>query len=647
MPTTYQINIDENTYYPSGNITIFPSSNAVDSGKIFTEFNGRYITINITDLNYVVEPNPGGYDISFNSGTNKIDIQPGKAIINGFEVKTNTVVSYRLPTSAEIVNEGYYSGYALLCLHTIFDTLENLSGNVQVGSTWYCEGIRVEYVSYEDYNNNHNEYLLLGGVKTDGTVKINKDKYTRIDAKYILVKVEGDDETGAPPTQTTDLLTFINNFLKGYWVSKAGDNEYGELLFKSQPSGYLEEGFDYKTEDPLTSTKFGVKISKSGSTIVIKPETENAANIVTQNKPGIIGFYKGLYKGDTNVVFDESIVASGNLPTANYNKPNLLQLLVDSGAIRIKQQTNGPIFSVETNKLSHNGVEVGNVIYANNTGSSIADTDVSTSYTTTINYLIDNQGRIKSVKAADLTTFATIDVTGALPAFNLQSSTLKGGIELSGFNAAKGNNTFAWNNVLRLYDNIIISAKNNTNNGGSIQAEGFIVAGTQNNPSAIQVPDVANSGGNRSLKSGDIYGTQVWSAVYNDYAEVFRIHPEDKDKIKPGMILAVDEMNPEYYVLADKNNTCIVGVVSENPAYCAGGDDCEFGVPVALAGRVKVKYEKLVFTPRIGNWAELHPNIPGYCCSTLGRQKSLNNITVGRIIKIIDDNTLEILVNLG
>ena len=52
MPNPYTINIDQNTYYPSGNITIFPSSNAVDSGKLMTEFNGRYITINITDLNY-------------------------------------------------------------------------------------------------------------------------------------------------------------------------------------------------------------------------------------------------------------------------------------------------------------------------------------------------------------------------------------------------------------------------------------------------------------------------------------------------------------------------------------------------------------------------------------------------------------------
>lgn len=127
--------------------------------------------------------------------------------------------------------------------------------------------------------------------------------------------------------------------------------------------------------------------------------------------------------------------------------------------------------------------------------------------------------------------------------------------------------------------------------------------------------------------------------------ETFQIHLKDKDKIKPGMILAVDEKDPDYYVLADKNNTCIVGVVSENPAYCAGGDDCEYGVPVALTGRVKVKFEKFCYTPRIGSYAVLHPFKSGYCTCTLGKRKDNDYLTVGKIIKIIDDETVLILVS--
>lgn len=649
MSNDYKINIDENTYYPSGNIAIFPSSNAVDVGKLFTEYNGRHITINITDLNYVISPNPGGYDISFNETDNDIDIQPGKAMINGFEVNTDVVVSYRLPTADEITNEGYYAGYALLCLHTLFDSLENLSGNVQVGPTWYCEGIRVEYVSYEDYNSKPGEYLLLGGIKEDGTVIINKDKYTRIDAKYILVRMEEDPETQIPPTQSTNLLEFINNFLHGYWVKKHGDNEYGELLFKSVPDNYFDEGFDFESEDELTSTKFGVKVTKSGGTIIIKPETEAANNMVMQHLPGIIGFYKGLYRGDSNVTFGSSIKASGNnINTANYDSENSLEIVTDKGVIRIKQNYNsGPVLSVESNKTGHNGVESGKVIYANGEGGDIADTDITTAYTTTINYLIDSQGRIKTVKANDLTSFVTLDVTGENPAIGFGIGSLSSGIELNkNIDNAKGENTFAWRNILTLFDNIKVSAKNDTTNGGSIQAEGFIVAGKVDNPASIQVPDIVNTEGNRPLKSGDIYGTQVWSAVYNDLAEIFQIHPEDKDKIKPGMILAVDEKDPDYYVLADENNDCIVGVVSENPAFCCGGADCKCGVPVALAGRVKVKFSKLGYTPRVGNWAVLHPSIPGVCSSTLGKHSNLDGTNIGKIIKVIDNETVEIIVSL-
>lgn len=656
MPET---TIDNNTYYPSGNITIFPSSNAVDEGKIFTEFNGRHITINITDKNYVVSPNPGGYDISFNSGTNMIDIQPGKCIINGFEANTDVVISYRLPTADEIVADASeiddaYNGMALLCLQTMFDAQSNLCGNVQVGADWFCTGIRVVYASLEEYLENTNEYLLLGGVKTDGTTEINDDKYTRIDAKYIFIKIEGDPETGAPPTQTTDLLTFINNFLHGYWVSKAGDNEYGELLFKTEPANYFDKDFDYKTEEPLTSNKFAVKIFRTtNGFIIIKPETEANTNHVTQLLPGILGFYKGLYKGDTNTTFEEYVQASANkLNSSTYNTTNLLELVVNNGVIRLKSKSaQGPVLSVETNKTTHNGVEVGKVIYANGSGADIEDSDSSTRYDNTINYLVDAKGCIKTVDASTLTRYITLDsvnnsinitepnITNAKrPTVNLQAGTLYGVIKLGTQNIVKGSNNSAWTNVIELNDNIKVKAEKDTNNLGSIQATGFIVAGTQDNPATIQVPDVANSGGNRTLKSGDIYATQVWSAVYNDIAEIFDVSDDLVGKEIVKLLLAVDEDNPTKYVLADKQHRCIVGVVSENPAFCAGGKDCKNGVPVALAGRVDVKYEGKM--PKIGDFVGLSKKTPGY--TTKCRQNS--KYRCGKIVDIIDKSTVKIIV---
>lgn len=130
----------------------------------------------------------------------------------------------------------------------------------------------------------------------------------------------------------------------------------------------------------------------------------------------------------------------------------------------------------------------------------------------------------------------------------------------------------------------------------------------------------------------------------------FKIHEEDKDNITSGMVLAVDVQNPDYYVLADKDNTCIVGVVSSEPVCISENkSDNKYSVPVAFTGRIKVNFDGLAYTPRIGCWATLHPSKPGYVCCTLSNNsKELNDgQIVGRIIKIINDSTVEILLNLG
>ena len=617
--------IDKNTYYPSQNIVIFPSSNSVDRGKLFTELNGRNITINITDRNYVVSPNPGGFDLTFSNNT--INIAAGKAIINGFEVQTDAAVSHPLPASSDIVSEGEYSGYALLCLHTLFDSLENLTGNLQTGSVWYCGGITVSYVSYSDYVTNPNEYLLLGGIKEDGTIKDNDSKFGRIDAKYIVIKVEKDPETGAPPSQTTDLEDFVNNLLKGYWVSKVGDNEYGQLLFKSMPNSYLEEGFDYTTEDPLDSTKFGVKITKDS--IILKPENEAATNKVIHLASDAIKFYTGNFAGDTILSADSKISSDKTtLSTDIYDNVTLFELANQQGG-KIKLHNNdGLQLVVENSKANHNGVEAGKVIYGNVSLTNIADSDSTTEYDGNINYLVDKDGNIKSANKKNSVSLVPSQNSNAALRF---TDTTIGISELKQSNKYWGNNT----QTLETSNHLVIT--------GNLATNGYIAAvGADKDPTTVTVPDVENGYTTRPLNSTDIYSIgQVWSAVYNDYAEIFRIHPQDANIIKPGCILAVDMENPDYYVLADnKKNNVIVGVVSENPAYCAGGDDCQYGVPVALAGRVNVKIEDGCEF-KIGDYVSVSNIKAGYGTVV---NSSKNKETVGRIIKIIDKNTARIIV---
>lgn len=613
--------LDNKTYYQSENITIYPSSNAVDGGKLGTELNFRNTTINITDLNYVVSPNPNGYSIA-KKGT-EIVVQPGKAIINGFEVLTSSTISYRFPTADEITSEGYYSGYALLCLHTNFDALDNLWGNAKkdLSQEWYCMGINIQYVSYADYTKNPGEYLLLGGVKTDGTIKENKDRFNRIDAKYIKVDVKEDQETELPPTQTTNLDEFIDNYLKGYWVSKAGDNEYGPLLFKSKPTGYDAEGFEYKKEDKLDSKNYSIKINRIDDTdkkgyIVVKPEVDDADNLNTLIYPSSLSLYKGTVVEDETTLPTEKANIKLVQSDSNSNKHTKLQLKTDN-VIHLSANYNNPdtglSLFVEDTKVKHNDIPVGHNVYA-------------TDGFTTVNYLYDgtNNNSISTNSSNGSISLdseeCVIDIISKIetfaPELRLQDHDSNAGI-FSVYDFKEGHEKY-WVNTIVAIDNLVV-------NNNIATTDGFIVAGTTKiEPKTITVPDIANNKANRGLQAGDIWGTQVWSAVYNDIAEIFQIHKEDKDKIKPGTILAVDKENPDYYVVADDKNICVVGVVSENPAFCCGGQNVECGVPVALAGRVTVNYSE-TNKPEIGSFVGLDINNPGYCCVTK------NNI-VGKVI---------------
>lgn len=98
--------------------------------------------------------------------------------------------------------------------------------------------------------------------------------------------------------------------------------------------------------------------------------------------------------------------------------------------------------------------------------------------------------------------------------------------------------------------------------------------------------------------TGTLTATQVFNAVYNDYAEFF---PRGGDTER-GDIIACDETSTrEQYVKATDKSLCVVGVHSEEFAQIIGGLQVEEGkgvmetnirqfIPVAMAGRVHVKY---------------------------------------------------------
>lgn len=135
--------------------------------------------------------------------------------------------------------------------------------------------------------------------------------------------------------------------------------------------------------------------------------------------------------------------------------------------------------------------------------------------------------------------------------------------------------------------------------------------------------------------TGTLTATQVFNAVYNDYAEFF---PRGGDTER-GDIIACDETNTrEQYVKATDKSLCVVGVHSEEFAQIIGGLQVEEGkgvmetnirqfIPVAMAGRVHVKY----FGKAIVGTKVVPSEIPG-----VGRAwqegDSLDHV-VGRIVE--------------
>lgn len=673
--------LDKNTYYHAKNILAYPASNSVDFGKLVSELNLRNTTINITDMNYVVSPNPGGYDISLNN--NKIDIQPGKAIINGFEILTNEVISYRLPTAEELYTgtkyKHKYEGFALLCLHTIFDSLKNLSGNIQVGDDWYFEGIHVCYPSTEEYENNENEYLLLGGVTPDGETKINDEKFDRINADKILVRMTPDPETGAPPIQSSNLLEFINNYLHGYWVSKAGDHEYGNLTFRKKPNKYLDPLFNYNTEEPLNDTRYAIKLGRTYIDSALTEEThkgqegyvnvkfmlddktyEQYIHIVPQG-----AYYKhqildddstdfNVFQGYVNIegmpytpkdglrwLFvsgdrDDNVECENNIflnrITSNANYKDLI-----GGPYSIDRQTKDSgcfIWDFDQNGKSNNYFKI-----QFNTTRTTENVGDNYFYVGTVDLFNNIQNDLYSTNQSIRTAYKMpktagsfyIDISAVEQQITFATEKQTCYIRLrSDENIA---NEQTWTNVLDISDNVEIK--------DNLWTHGFIVAGTKknvtnetsedigNDPSQIEVPDFVNVGGSRKLQPGDIIATQIWTSVYNDLSELFNV-PELPEF---GTIIAVN--SDGVYEIADRNkHNNVIGVVSENPSQIMGSDGV---TPIALCGRVKVKYKGP--TPKIGEFVGLSttPGVATMCSHT-------DRYVVGKITRIYDDTCVEILV---
>lgn len=694
--------------YNYDEIIAFPSSNATDQGVQYTEGNTQKVVLRITEMNYTrtmndfvprrTETQPykvnvyAHYDIKAKEPVNDrpglanikgyaIRVQPGVIIQTGLpqpdELSKQTELSLDDPNYLEEYEE--YVGYAYLCLQVIFDQNKNLRGDDFVSGIKKMMGIQLIYCTGAYYRKNKDTLLLLGWVNEDGSDIIdNEDKVNRIDPNTIMLKLEGDPIREPwnspfpthPPRQTVSLTEYVNNIMKSYYVSKGGDNEYGDITFRSSAlSGYDNPKYSWKSQD-RTSTNFTIKLrpdSKGNGIIFVKEMRNSTTTKTSLITPGRISFYQNRYKGDEDITNVDASISYGKDLSSPFVSKQLLEINNRlGGAVRLSlgeptEQTllnvssNEPLFCLESANAQHNGVEPGKVIWGTNNY-------VTNPYPSSfrhpgnINYLVDSSGFIKSVQGtstdnkANTITLANdgsinqVQIEGYLstspqPSLLLKKLSLQGTLTLS------TSETSGFKNVVELRDNLVVKKDTASGLGGHIQAEGFIYSGSATDPTnsaQVSVPEFVNNdtSGNptyrqRALKPGDIYGTQVWSAVYNDLAEMFEV--DEDEYIKPGDVIACS-MTKNIYTKVNKDNRhSVVGVVTDNPGFILGGHDpSKRHVPVALAGRVWVNvpygldFEK-------GDWLYIDS------LGELAVSETSNDTSLGKIVEI-EESRVRILI---
>lgn len=83
--------------------------------------------------------------------------------------------------------------------------------------------------------------------------------------------------------------------------------------------------------------------------------------------------------------------------------------------------------------------------------------------------------------------------------------------------------------------------------------------------------------------NGYLKATRVYGVYYSDNADYAESYP-CTDEVEAGDLLSLDK-NGEIHKTKKKNDSKVIGIVSNHFASCIGGE----GVPVALNGRVPVK----------------------------------------------------------
>lgn len=277
---------DDSSYYFSKDANIFPSSNALDEGKLVLEENLRNIYRDLTKKNFVTKYNY--FALTVTPSRKGIIVSPGEAVIQGYHLYARNSIEVSVPTTNVSAIVPYSLG---ICLS--FDAANHVLGDVvnreaPIGESEQLSGVYLKWFDECEVECNYDNILILGRAWIkDGAIVSDGEIYTdpisgdvreiyhgfetdpfkdhRYTADVMEVQIHGHKTTiydsirtnltdihnsifsydtmhypidltystrSKPPTFVTDLQEYIN-YLPDWYTSKYGDYMTGALRFNN------------------------------------------------------------------------------------------------------------------------------------------------------------------------------------------------------------------------------------------------------------------------------------------------------------------------------------------------------------------------------------------------------------------------------
>lgn len=279
------------SYYFSKDSKVYPSSNAVDEGKLHTEENVRNIYRDIVGRNFVTKYNY--FSMKLNPNRNGIILTPGEAVIQGYHFYANNTIEIKVPDNTVTNELGQLSPVQPITQYTLgislsYDAANHVTGDIvnkeaAVGESEVLSGVYVAWFDECQLECYYDNILILGrawvqkgAIIPDGTnldseriiyhgfepdpfkdhkfdansveVQIHGHKTTKYDtlrdnmtqiheplysydSMHFPIELDRQDRT-KPPSFVTDVQDFINH-VPDWYTSKYGDYMTGALRFNN------------------------------------------------------------------------------------------------------------------------------------------------------------------------------------------------------------------------------------------------------------------------------------------------------------------------------------------------------------------------------------------------------------------------------